>query len=84
MGIHRQFVEEAQALTPSLREKNVYPVRLVEIVEDRSKFQGWGVCPAGEISMLQEQSFGTVITSYSIHYTKLYDVGNLKKADMNL
>lgn len=71
MGIHRQFVEEAQALTPSLREKNVYPVRLVEIVEDRSKFQGWGVCPAGEISMLQEQSFGTgdsFILDFGDHY----------------
>ncbi|MNZ65602.1 Bacterial alpha-L-rhamnosidase [compost metagenome] len=53
-----EFVQEAERLTPTLREAHVTPKSIVAVAADEHAFQGWRMDKLADYSELKHKSFG--------------------------
>ncbi|WP_337031712.1 sugar hydrolase [Paenibacillus illinoisensis] len=53
--INTTWLDQAKRLTPELHRQNVYPERMVSVVQDEDAFQGWGVEQVGSAAQVYDQ-----------------------------
>ncbi|GAB1154690.1 hypothetical protein YWY31_07150 [Paenibacillus illinoisensis] len=53
--INTTWLDQAKRLTPELHQQNVYPERMVSVVQDEDAFQGWSVEPVGSAAQVYDQ-----------------------------
>ncbi|MCI2255766.1 sugar hydrolase [Domibacillus sp. PGB-M46] len=52
------FIDKAEELKPALHTKTIYPISLVEVMQDEKAIHGWSMAFTAPYSSLKEQAFG--------------------------